>query len=129
MENSIFLAKILGPYCIIVAVGILLNLKSYQKILKDFCKNSALLYIGGILALLFGLLILLFHNVWAANWTVIITIFGWLALIKGVWLIIFPNTVAKLTEVYQKNTVLLKVPLFIVAIIGIFLTIMGYFVV
>lgn len=129
MENSIFIAKILGPYCIIIAVGFLFNLKSYQKIMKDFCENSALLYLGGILALLFGLLILLFHNVWAANWTVIITIFGWLALIKGVWLIIFPNTVAKLTEVYQKNTVLLKVNLSIVIVFGVFLTVRGYFVV
>ncbi len=64
MENSIFLAKILGPYCIIIATGILFNLESYQKLIEDFCKHSALLYLGGILAFLFGFLIVLFHNVW-----------------------------------------------------------------
>ena len=117
MENSVFLAKLLGPYCIIVAVGILFNLKTYQKVMEDFCKNSALIYLGGVIALLFGLLVVLFHNVWVANWAVIIT---------GAWLIILPNTVAKLTEVYQKKVALLVVHLFIVVAIGIFLTVKGY---
>ncbi|MBA7509854.1 hypothetical protein ES705_01826 [subsurface metagenome] len=129
MENSIFLAKLLGPYCIIVAVGILFNLRTYQKVMGDFCKNSALIYLGGVMALFFGLLIVLFHNVWVANWVVIITIFGWLGFIKGAWLIILPNTVAKLTEAYQKNVALLVVHLVIILALGVFLTVMGYFVV
>jgi len=67
METSIFLAKLLGPYCIIVAVGLLFNLKNYQKVIEDFCKNSALLYLGGVLALFFGLLVVLFQNVWVVT--------------------------------------------------------------
>lgn len=129
MENSIFLAKLLGPYCIIVAVGILFNLRTYQKVMEDFCKNYALIYLGGVVALLFGLLVVLFHNVWVCNWVVIITIFGWLGLIKGAWLIILPNTVAKLTEAYQKNVALLMVNLVIILALGVFLTVKGYFVV
>lgn len=128
MENSIFLAKILGPYIIIVALGIMFNLKTYQRVMEDFFKNSALIYLGGVLALIIGLLIVLFHNVWAANWAVIITIFGWLALIKGAWLIILPNTMTKITEAYQKNAVLLVVHSAIILILGVFLTVVGYFV-
>ena len=128
METSIFLAKLLGPYCIIVAVGVLFNLRTYQRVMEDFCKNSALIYLGGILALLIGLLIVLFHNIWVANWTVIITIFGWLGIIKGAWLIILPNTAAKFTIAYQKNTALLVVHLIIVLAIGVSLTIFGCFV-
>ena len=129
MESSIFLAKLLGPYCIIVAVGVLFNLKSYQKVMEDFFKNSALLYLGGVMALLFGLLIVLFHNLWAANWTVVITIFGWAGIIKGIWLIILPDSASKMTVLYRKNTALLKIHLFIIIALGVFLTVMGYFVV
>ena len=128
MQSSIFLAKLLGPYCIIVAVGILFNRKIYQKLMEDFCKSTALIYMGGVLALFFGLLIVLFHNVWVGGWPVVITVFGWLGLIKGAWLIIFPNTVVRFTEAYQKNVVLLTVHLVIVFAIGAFLTIVGYFV-
>lgn len=126
MENSIFLAKIFGPYFIIIALGGLFNPKTYQKVLEDFCKNPALLYLGGIFALIFGLLVVLFHNVWAANWTAIITIFGWAGLIKGIWLLIFPNTAAKFTQVYQKKTALLTIHLVIALALGIFLTAKGY---
>ena len=129
MESSIFLAKLLGPYCTIVAVGVLFNLKNYQKVMEDFFKNSALLYLGGVMALLFGLLIVLFHNLWAANWTVIITIFGWAGIIKGIWLIILPDSASKMPAVYQKNTALLKIHLLIIIALGVFLTVMGYFVV
>ena len=126
MENSIFLAKLLGPYFIIVAIGILFNLKTYQKLMGDFVKNSALIYLGGVIALFFGLLVVLFHNVWMASWAVIITIFGWAGIIKGAWLIIFPNTVAKFTEAYQKKTTLLVVHLIIILAIGILLAVKGY---
>jgi hypothetical protein len=126
MENSIFLAKILGPYVIIISLAFLFNLKTYQKVLEDFCKNSALIYLGGIFAFLFGLLIVSFHNVWVAGWPVIITIFGWMGLIKGVWLILFPNTVTKFTQAYQKKTALIATSLVIVLVLGIFLAAKGY---
>lgn len=128
MENSILLAKIIGPYTVIVAIGLMFNLKFYQKMMEDFFKNTALIYLGGAMALIIGLLIVLFHNVWVAGWVVIITIFGWLGLFKGALLIILPNSVAKLTQAYQKKPVLLMVHMIIILVIGLFLTVKGYFV-
>lgn len=127
MGNSIFLAKLLGPYCIIVAVGIMFNLKTYQKVMQDFSKNTALIYLGGVFALIIGLLIVLSHNIWVANWMVIITIFGWAGLIKGVWLIMLPNTAIKFTEAYQRKTALLVIHLIIIFALGVCLTVFGYF--
>lgn len=127
MENSTFLAKLIGPYMVIVAIGMMLNRKSYQRIMEDFFKNPALICLGGVVALIIGLLIVLFHNVWVGSWPVIITIFGWLGLIKGTCLIILPNSVAKLTQVYQKKTALLIVHLVIILALGILLVLRGYF--
>lgn len=126
MENALFLARLLGTYFIIVAIGISFNRQTYQKVMEDFCKNSALVYLGGILALFFGLLIVLFHNVWMANWLVIITIFGWGGIIKGIWLIVFPKSVAKFAEVYKKKANLLTLHLILAFALGIFLSIKGY---
>ena len=124
---SVFLAKLLGPYCIIVAIGVLLNRKTYYKVMEDFFKNAAVIYIGGILALLFGLLIVLTHNIWTANWAVLITIFGWLGIVKGACIIIFPNTLVKFTGIYQRKPALLVVNLLVVLVIGAVLTFFGYF--
>jgi hypothetical protein len=126
MEYSMFLAKIIGWFYIIVAAGMISNPRAYQKIMEDFSANSALVYLSGIFALLIGFLMVFTHDIWEANWTVIITIFGWLSLIKGVWLLLVPNTVAKITALYQKKAGLLKVYAVLMLALGIFLLVKGY---
>jgi len=81
LETSIFLAKLLGLYGVIVAGGVLLNRKAYQRVVEDLTKNSVLVYLAGIFALIFGLLIISFHNVWVLDWPVLITVIGCLGMI------------------------------------------------
>ena len=44
----------------------------------------------GLVALLIGLTIVNVHNFWIAGWPVIITLFGWLAIIGGIIRMAFP---------------------------------------
>lgn len=126
MDKSILLAKFIGTYIIVIAIGMLLNLKVYCKVMEDFFKNSALVYVTGLITFIAGLAIVLVHNMWVADWRVIITVFGWIALIKGAWLIILPDTLVKITEAYVKNIKLLVIPWIIMLPIGIFLMFKGY---
>ncbi|MGB2600063.1 MAG: hypothetical protein WBC99_06435 [Candidatus Omnitrophota bacterium] len=128
MGISILLARFLGLLFVIITAGVLLNLKNYQKVMEDFFENSALVYIGGVMALVFGIFLVMFHNIWALNWTVLITILGWSSLIKGILLIVFPNMIFKMTEMCRKSTAVLAVHVIIILALGVFLTIMGYFV-
>ncbi len=128
MNTSIFLAKLLGPYCLIVSLGVLLNFKFYRKVMEDLLKNSALIYIAGVIALIFGLLLVKFHNVWVLGWPVIITLIGWLGLIKGIWLIVFPDSLTKITNYHLKNPSILTARLIVVLLLGLVLTVFGYFV-
>lgn len=103
------------------------NREFYQKVMEDYCKNAALVFFGGLFSLLIGFLIVLSHNLWVANWTVIITIFGWGGIIKGIWLIVFPNTVSKFMQAYQRNETLLLVHSVAALVFGAALAIFGYF--
>src|SRR4030042_1562215 len=123
MDNSILLAKFIGPFIIIIGIGILFNTKIFLRIGEDFFKNSALVYISGIVTFLMGMAIVLFHNIWVADWRVIITLFGWSTLIKGAWLIILPGTLAKVSQIYLKNIKFLVVPWIIMIALGILLTV------
>ena len=128
MEISILLAKILGPMYIVMAIGILLNMKNYQTVMEDFSQEPALIYLGGLIAFIFGIVIVIFHNVWVMNGRIIITIIGWMALIKGVWLIVLPGSLASSVKLFSKSG-FLAVGMVIVLILGALLTIMGYFLV
>ncbi len=127
METSVFLAKLLGPYFVIVGIGVLANLKYYQGMITDFMENKAMLYLGGVMALLFGLIIVLFHNYWALNWAVIITIMGWLGILKGIALIVCPGAMMKLSRAYIENMLPLATNLTVIIILGAVLCYMGYF--
>jgi len=127
MKTSIFIARIFGLCYLIIGAGFMFNRKAFQRIMEDFSKNAALLFFAGLFALVIGVVIILTHNVWVANWTVMITIIGWAGLIKGIWMIVFPNTVYKFMQAYQKNENLLTVHSVIVLIFGAVLTFFGFF--
>ncbi|MBU1808991.1 MAG: hypothetical protein KJ661_05490, partial [Candidatus Omnitrophica bacterium] len=127
MDSSTFIARIFGLYYLIIGVGIIFNRKAFQQLLDDFCKSAALVFFGGLFALVVGLAIVLTHNIWVADWTVLITILGWGALLKGIWLIVFPGTVFKFMQSYQKNKNMLIIQPIIVLILGVVMTYFGFF--
>ena len=96
MQSSMVIAQILGPMYIIVAVGLLLNPAAYLGIFEGILENPAATYFSGTLALIFGLIILVFHHSWNPDWTVVITLMGWAGLIKGSLLILCPGPMARL---------------------------------
>jgi uncharacterized membrane protein len=127
METPIFIARIFGLCYLIIGVGFVFNRKVFQRIMDDFCKNTVLVFYGGLFALVIGIVIILTHNVWAANWTVIITIIGWLALIKGIGMIVFPNMASRFMQSYRKNESLLIFHSIGALILGAVLTFFGFF--
>lgn len=127
MDYSIVLAQLLGPFIIAIGLGVIINAKALPLIGDGFSKNLGLVFLSGVFTLLGGLTILLFHNIWAADWRLIITIFGWITLIKGLWLTVLPQTVAKVAGLYLKNTSLVLAVWIIMLLFGAFLTSKGYF--
>jgi hypothetical protein len=126
METSKILARIMGPAMIIPAAGVFLNFSQYQRLYEEFSKSPSLCYLGGFMALLLGLVVLQFHNRWEAGWPVIITIMGWVSVIKGAVLIIFPAAIISMWHPYTASSTALIVSLAISCAVGIFLTIEGY---
>lgn len=127
MATSIWLSQIIGPFFIIVCIGVLANRKAYEKLIGSLDKNAAFVYLDGVFALLMGLLIVLTHNVWASGWPFVITLIGWLFIVKGCWLLVFPDTVPALIKIFQKEPLYLSVCLAVIFAAGLGLTIFGYF--
>ncbi|HET7680661.1 MAG TPA: hypothetical protein VFK79_11060 [Xanthobacteraceae bacterium] len=91
MQTSIFLARLLGPALLIAGVGILLNQRYYRGMTNEFIASRPLFYLASIIGVIAGLAIVLVHNVWVLNWRVLITLLGWLNLIRGALSILLPE--------------------------------------
>ncbi len=85
------LARLIALLYGAVGLGMILNRAHYEKLYRALIESPALIYISGIIALLFGFLIVSIHNIWDVQWTLFITIFGWLALIKGIVILAAPK--------------------------------------
>ena len=128
MGSSLYIARVIGPVLLVVSLGMIFNRGFYKKVLEDYCKNAALVFFTSIAPLVVGIIIVLHHNIWVANWTVIITIFGWGGILKGIWLIIFPNTITHFMEAYSKRDAVLFAHSAIALALGLTLTVVGYFI-
>ena len=91
MANSIFLARLIGPILLAVGIGIFVNGAVYRVLADEFLRSRALIYLSGLLTMTAGMALILTHNVWRADWPVLITILGWLFAIGGAVRIIAPQ--------------------------------------
>jgi uncharacterized membrane protein len=88
---SLFLAKLLGPIFVAIAIGVLVNGAVFRAIAEESLRSHALIYLTGLFAITAGVAILLNHNGWVGDWRVLITLFGWIAAIGGAQRIIWPQ--------------------------------------
>ena len=91
MTTSIFLAKLIGPFFLIVAAALLVNVTAFRTIADEFMRSPALVFLTGLMVLPAGLAIVLSHNVWAADWRVLITLLGWLSIVSGALRLLAPK--------------------------------------
>lgn len=125
METSILLAKFWGWYLVIFFFILSYKPTRIQLIFK-YIRDYKFSILVAFIAIIIGLLNILFHNTWSADWTVIITLIGWIALIKGISLFIFPRRFAKWV-VYARNKLkLVQVVYVLLFILGLFLLNAGY---
>ena len=103
MELSVLVARMLSLVYISAGIAALSGKMDFRKVVEDFERSPGLTYMSGFMALIFGVLLVHYHNLWVKDWTVLITIIGWIALLKGIMLIAFPQSIAAFKGWY-KNT-------------------------
>jgi hypothetical protein len=91
VTTSIFLAKLIGPVLLVMGVGMLVNAKAFRPVFDEIVRNRALVVLFGLMTMSAGLAVVLVHNVWVADWPVIITILAWLTTISGAFRLLAPQ--------------------------------------
>ena len=127
MDTSIFLAKLIGPILAVIGLGLLINRAGYQAVAEEVVKSRVQLWLSGVLALTAGLAIVLSHNEWDLSWEVIITIIGWLAILRGLLRLLIPQQIGDfLTRVLARGPQVLTGVGVVALIVGAFLAWKGY---
>jgi hypothetical protein len=127
MERSRFIAKLIGPICIAGGAGMLFNTAVFKAMFERGLHDHLLIYIVGVIALTSGLAIVALHNTWQCNWTVLITLFGWLATIGGIVRMVAPQFIEQLGERIIANANFFVIDGWIAVLLGVLLSYFAYF--
>ncbi|MBN2585646.1 hypothetical protein JXA59_03325 [Patescibacteria group bacterium] len=104
MEVSIFFAKLWGSF--FLAFGLLALITKQLGRTIEMTEDKAFVIATGYISFLMGLVTVILHNVWVADWTVVITVLGWGTMIKGIMKIGFPDFIHKQAQAFKYHQVL-----------------------
>jgi hypothetical protein len=89
--TTIFLGRLLGLYLIAISIAMLASKPRTLATLDEMARSGPWMLFSGLAATAAGLAIVLAHNVWTGGaLTVVVTLFGWAALLKGASLLLVP---------------------------------------
>ena len=111
---------------LVAAMSMLLDRNAIRDIAEDFMNSPALIYIAGVLTLVMGIAIITFHNFWVMDWRVIITMFGYIAVVSGVFRMAFPTKVKQLGGWMLQTKLIIRSAALLNGLLGAYLTYMGF---
>lgn len=79
------IASIRGPLLMAITSSEYANFKIWEKV------DPSVVYLNGLILFIGGLAIIRFHNIYTAQWTLTITILGWMIFIAGIYRMFFPG--------------------------------------
>jgi hypothetical protein len=113
MNTQTFVAQFWGWLTLTVALILFIRPKVLHDVKRLIVENRAFGLAYGLMSLILGITSVLLHNVWELNWHVVITIFGWLALVKGIIVLAWPE-ISKNTR-YETRVLTTRIALVVVS--------------
>lgn len=121
-------ARVLGPFFTIVPTTVAVRGSYMQALFTEFKANAMWPWLYGAILLMFGLLIIAFHQYWRSPAAIIVSVVGWFLAIRGVLLLTVPLAYdAAGNAVYSSGATALIWAVFLcLASAGLYLTYVGW---
>ncbi len=124
MDISLVLARIVGILFLILGIS-LFNRKTVTVLLDEMERQKGFSWLGGFIAAVFGAVIVSLGGFWFSDWRIVISVIGWLSLLKGFFILVFPeSTISLYREFKAKCSTIGGI---IMVVIGLFLCYAGFF--
>ena len=99
------LARFWGILIAVMSVGMLVNRKTLDG-MKESKQSYALIFVLGLIALIAGALQVSFYNVWELNYRGLVTLMGWITLVRATLRLFAPDSNKKPMESERSNRII-----------------------
>jgi hypothetical protein len=121
MSTSIVIAQVLGIGFTVLGLSMLFNKNWTAAVVDEIIKSKAMQWIGGLIALSMGAVIVVLNNQWTSGLPLYVTILGWLTLAKGAAILIFPNMSISYYKKMNRGNIFMWGGLFVLVLAVVFL--------
>jgi vacuolar-type H+-ATPase subunit I/STV1 len=125
--RTAFFARLLGLWIVLTVLSLFANRNSSMEAIAAIFRDPALAFITGVFTLVIGLTIVLLHNRWSGGvLPVVVTLYGWIAAIKGLAFLCLPAGVEARVFAAMHFEQTLYVYLTIALLVGAYLIYAGF---
>ena len=121
-----FWLRVLGLYFLVAGIGVFLQLDRLVGLLAGLRTSFLLRFLTGILAFAMGVTILALRGGAGGAEAMAVTLIGWLALFKGVFLILAPPGLLAVHDQLVGNRLLMRIWAVAIALAGVGLLWLGF---
>ncbi|BBZ12778.1 hypothetical protein [Mycobacterium branderi] len=119
-------ARVIGPFLVLVIATTVARTSDMRTLLSEFGANSVWPWVTGAFILLSGLVVVALHQYWRGAAAIIVSALGWLTVLKGLFLMAFPQTYVSLADSALDATSWWWAGFAIMGLIGLYLTYVGW---
>ena len=119
-------ARVLGPFLILVPITAAVRAPQMATMLTDFEANPLWAWVVGAFILLLGLIVIASHQVWNSAASVIVSALGWLLVLRGALLLVFPAAFFSAANAVIGTGSVWRIGYVGFALVGLYLTWVGW---
>ena len=120
------IAALIGPTLVALGASTLINLGRLPTLVEQVAREPALILVSGMLLFVAGLAIVRAHHHWRRDWSIVVTLLGWLSLLGGLARILVPFRLADAMVGLGDRPVVEVCSAIVVLVVGVFLSYKGY---
>ncbi len=130
LQRTRSFARVLGPFIAVVPAIVAIRAGSIGKQLTSFSTDPMWPWALGTLLFFSGLFVVAFHQYWRSVAAVIISLFGWFLLLRGIALLAMPQPIVdaakSATESSSPALASVRVGFGLIALCGLYLAYVGW---
>ncbi len=119
-------SRVIGPFLVIICATAVARMSDVQALFSQFEANSLWTWVIGAFALAIGLAMVAGHQYWRGGAAIIVSLLGWLVVLRGLLLLAFPSAFISMANTMIDQQVLWVALAIAFALVGLYLTYVGW---
>jgi len=119
-------ARVLGPFFVIVCATAGARASEMSALMKEFAANALWSWVAGSFVLIGGLVMIALHSYWRDPAAIVVSILGWLVVLRGLLLLAFPTAFISMANSVIATGDLWRGICIGFAMVGLYLTYVGW---